>query len=543
MTPSLPCNSDFVRRMISFGISVPFRRSNDCNHPRPSETGEQHSVPPTAIADMPARPILSVLVTTLTCVVAAGSSAADWPCWRGPLRTGAAETSLPLIESVPDAGLAPAWVSEPIQGARDGGWASPVVADGKVYLFAHEREQLQQLGPAKYPYLADDKRGGMSPAEFEEYERNRRIEGLERAKAYAFREQVFAFDVATGETIWHNRSNSVYTRWPQSGSPTVHSGRIYVFGAGLNLRCLDTATGDVIWSRRLPGEFSDEFFQSSVVIIGGTAIVMAGRPFGISAETGSILWEGSADLNTGLHSTPTVWHSANGLRVLVNIDGGRTACLNPGDGRELWRVKTEGGHATPIVVGDRLLTYGNSRQKGLRCFELSDMGASELWQFHGTQDKGGSPVVVGDHVYVQGERRIACVDLATGTAAWTGELDLASPQYTSLIAADGKLFYAYDGLTGIRATPAGFDPFLQVRFNSAGLMATEPMLRRLLKLDELEQEPNGLERATKRYDQEVSRHGPLKCSTPAIADGRLFVRTNAALVCYDLRADEVPTAP
>ncbi|MCA9052940.1 MAG: PQQ-binding-like beta-propeller repeat protein, partial [Planctomycetaceae bacterium] len=197
---------------------------------------------------------------------------ADWPCWRGPLRTGAAADSPPLIEALPDEGIRPAWVSESIKGAREGGWASPVIADGRVFLFAHEREKLSELGPVKYPYLSEDKRGGMSDADYAEYERNRRIEGQERAKAYAFREHVFAFDAATGERLWQNRSESVYSRWPQSGSPTVMGDRLYLLGAGLNLRCLAADTGDEIWARRLPGEFTDEFFQSSVLVVDGVAV-------------------------------------------------------------------------------------------------------------------------------------------------------------------------------------------------------------------------------------------------------------------------------
>ncbi|MCA9054148.1 MAG: PQQ-like beta-propeller repeat protein, partial [Planctomycetaceae bacterium] len=268
-------------------------------------------------------------------------------------------------------------------------------------------------------------------------------------------------------------------------------------------------------------------------------VVMAGHLFGVSAETGSMLWEGDPKKTAGSHSSPVVWNASAGPRVVVNLNGGVTGCFDPQDGRELWRAATEGGLSTPIVVGDRLLTYGNSRKKGLRCFQLSDSGAEELWQFHGAQDKGSSPVVLDGHVFVQGEKRVACVNLETGDADWTGELDLASPQYTSLIAADGKVFYAYDGLTAFQATPESFVPCLQARFNSEGLMASDATHRRLLDLDTIEQRPDGQEQALRVYDRAVSRHGPLKCATPAIADGRLYLRMNDALVCYDLRRETV----
>jgi hypothetical protein len=95
-------------------------------------------------------------------------------------------------------------------------------------------------------------------------------------------------------------------------------------------------------------------------------------------------------------------------------------------------------------------------------------------------------------------------------------------------------------LTVFRATPQGFEPLIQARFNAEGLMAGEAQLRRLLRLDEIEREPNGQEKALRIFDREIGRQGPLKCATPAIAEGRLYVRTNSALVCYDLRAKEAP---
>ena len=105
-----------------------------------------------------------------------------------------------MIESLPPAGIQPQWISEPIKSQREGGFSSPVIVDGKVYLFAHVREQLEKLGPAQYPYLSPDKRTGMSDEEFAKYEQNRRDESERRAKAYAFKEIVYCLDAESGET-------------------------------------------------------------------------------------------------------------------------------------------------------------------------------------------------------------------------------------------------------------------------------------------------------------------------------------------------------
>jgi outer membrane protein assembly factor BamB len=144
--------------------------------------------------------------------------------------------------------------------------------------------------------------------------------------------------------------------------------------------------------------------------------------------------------------------------------------------------------------------------------------------------------VVGDYVYAQGEKRVACVSLATGEEQWNVTLDLASPQYTSLVAADGKVIYAYDGLIAFAADPKEYRPLIEAKFDKQGLMATEATLRKILKLDEIEKKTNGLEESQKIYQREIGNQGPLKCTSPAIADGRLYLRLGNAVACYDLRA-------
>ncbi|QDU38369.1 outer membrane biogenesis protein BamB [Maioricimonas rarisocia] len=471
-------------------------------------------------------------------LVALPVSAGDWNQWRGSGRDGLAETSPPLIETLPPEGLVPVWKSEPIKSARSGGWGSPSVAGSRVYLFTHEKEQQFDPGKKKFPWLSPDKRVGMTDEEYAEYERNRRDEDEARAKAFAFRERVYCFDAETGETKWISRSESVYTRFPQSGSPTVIDGRIYILGAGRQARCLDASNGNDVWTTRIPGEFRDEFYQSSILVVEGVAVVAATNLFGLNAKTGEIVWQVDEQKSRTTHSSPVSWNSGDGEYVIINFAGGQTACVDPHDGAELWRVKSEGGLSTPVVVGDRLITYGNSRQKGVRCFALNKQEPELVWHFRGVQDKGSSPVVVDGHLYVQGEKRVACIDIETGDREWTDFLDLASPQYTSLIAADGKVFYAHDGLTCFRATPDGFESLIEAKFDAEGRVATEEYFRDVLNLDEIEKEENGLEKSTRLYQKHVGRHGPLRCATPAISNGRMYVRTNDALVCYDLRASQ-----
>lgn len=124
-------------------------------------------------------------------VVPAWSS--DWSQWRGPDRNGVAPTSPPLRRGLPAEGLEPIWISEKIPSGRDGGWGSPLIAGGKVYLFTHIRTKKSDSGevPArKFPWLPEDRRGHLTPQQYEEYERNRRQEDFALGTGhYDFAEQ------------------------------------------------------------------------------------------------------------------------------------------------------------------------------------------------------------------------------------------------------------------------------------------------------------------------------------------------------------------
>ena len=196
------------------------------------------------------------------------ANAGYWTQWRGNDRNGVASDSPSLLSSLPEDGLKATLISEPIgSGKNEGGWGSPVVvnfpgdttAEQRVYLFTHRRVQIADQPEKKFPWLSPDKRVGMSDAEYAEYEVKRRDEDEAIAKAFVFRETIYCLNAADGQEIWKNENDSVYTRFPQSGSPTVVDGRLYIMGAGGHVRSVDALTGKSIWKVRLPVSFRDEF--------------------------------------------------------------------------------------------------------------------------------------------------------------------------------------------------------------------------------------------------------------------------------------------
>jgi outer membrane protein assembly factor BamB len=480
---------------------------------------------------------IASLVFLCCCALLASPAAADdWSAWRGSARDGVAHNSPPLIEELPPGGLQPHWIA-PMGHAERGGWSSPVIADGKVYLFTHVKTKVsdENLAPQKFPYLSPDKRVGMNEQEYEQYESNRRDEQQARSKAFRYTEHVDCLDAQTGEPLWRHEQESVYTRFPQSGTPLVADGRLYILGAGQMVRAIDATTGKSLWNTRLPGDFRDEHLHSSLALADGAVCILADSLFGLDAAGGELLWQGDEANTSGRYTSPVVWSAGGRPMFIVNVAKGETIAVEPRTGKEYWRIQSEGQRATPLVIDRLLITYGQSRKQGLRAFDLTQNPPVELWKYQGAADSGSSPVVVGGQIYVQGEKRLACVDLKTGKAQWTTLLDIGNPRYTSLIAADGKVFYAFDGVLCFAADPQQYTGLYDAKVNREGLLAEQDELRKLLKLDELERTAEGQKEAERVWRREVESEGVLSCATPAIADGKLYLRLKKQLVCYDLR--------
>lgn len=433
-----------------------------------------------------------VLAMCLLCVP--GWLAADWPQWRGAGRNGVAAHSPPLIAELPAAGLKPLWINpETVAQGRGEGWSSPVVAQGRVYFFSHARGK-------------DDKR----------------------------QEHLFCLNAETGKEVWHKTFESRATKVTQSGTPAVVAGRVFVLGAGRMARCLDANSGEEIWSRPLPGDDNDEPWHGSFAVADNVAIVFAGRLFGLNSEDGEVLWQGEDAAKEGVHGSPALANFGGEQLAIAHVGQGETVAVEIPSGKQRWRVKTEAVASTPVIQGDLLVTLGHSRKGGLRCYRMLPERAELLWKHQAIADPGASPVVIGEHVYAQGERKLICVGLENGKLAWTYDLPFEQPRYTSLLAADGQVFYAFDSMLAFAAQPQKYRELYHGRFDKQGRLADERTLRKTLQLDE-QFESTDQKTTEKLWKEKLGDAGAYSCTSPALADGRLYLRLRQGIACYDLR--------
>lgn len=388
---------------------------------------------------------------TLCLALAACAGAADWPQWRGPARDGVAPSGPALAESWPDAGPAKVWDSERDVGSvMRGGMGSVSVVGNLAYVYANEVDA--------------------------------------KAKPPAGKDAILCMDVATGKTVWKVEHPGWAYAYGASATVTVQGGRAYIAGSNRCLFCFDAATGKAVWTAMT--EEQPNRTSSSVLVLDGMAILLAGQMTAYEAETGDVIWQ---QKQVPLYdNSPACWVK-NGRKFLLcntasEVGGpAKVFCVEPKKGEVLWSVPG-GSFSSVVTSGDFMVVQGGG---SVIAYRLSPGGAQKLWSAP-FGDRGASPVIWDGHVYAFGSGRCGCIDLLTGRVAWTEPLKggISSP-----VAVDGKILHiADDGrqLVMLKATPEKFTLLGKAKLDVA------------------------------------------TCSSPAVADGRLYLRMGNRISCFDL---------
>ncbi|HRI12854.1 MAG TPA: PQQ-like beta-propeller repeat protein [Verrucomicrobiota bacterium] len=363
-------------------------------------------------------------------LVAATAQATDWPQFRGPNRDGSWNES-GILDSFPAEGLRFKW-RRPIGG----GWSSPVVAQGRVFIF-----DVELIKPTA-------------------------------------KERLHCFDEKTGEILWVYSYDEPYGDWtyvPERGAgptatPVVEGDRIYLLGANGWTHCLDVKTGKVIWEKNIGKEYevAEMSCRPSPLIDGALLIVFTGAKPGASVLaldklTGKEIWKALDDPVS--NSSPIIF-TAGGKRQLIAWSNSSLNSLDPLDGKTYWReLMTTSGNdsaATPVFQGNRLLVSGLmldvSRETPTAQILWPDSRAPSKRVLSNTS----TPVLQGDYIYTaRGFGDLVCLEAATGRQIWSTNSLTASKNGASinitpqgggyfLFTDEGNLIRAHLSSTGYR---------------------------------------------------------------------------------------------
>ena len=244
-------------------------------------------------------------------------------------------------------------------------------------------------------------------------------------------EIVACYRLATGEPVWTHRDAVRF--WESNagpgprGTPTLHEGRVYTFGATGLLNALNALTGAVLWSRHAAtdtqAKLPDWGFSSSPLVVGDLLLVAtSGILAAYDLATGARRWNGPKE--GGGYSSPHLLELA-GVRQIVFMSGTGATSVTPADGKLLWQHAWKG---FPIVQpaqladGDLLISTGDS--SGVRRLHVAqDKGswtATERWTSTRLKPYFNDYVVHRGHVYGFNSGALACLDLADGERKWKG---------------------------------------------------------------------------------------------------------------------------
>jgi outer membrane protein assembly factor BamB len=246
-------------------------------------------------------------------------------------------------------------------------------------------------------------------------------------------EIVACYDASTGEPVWMHKDA---VRFYESnggpgprGTPTVHDGRVYAFGATGILNALRASDGALVWSRNAATDAEVKVpgwgFASSPLVVDDVVIVaVSGRLVAYDAS-GELRWIGPK--GGGSYSSPhRLMIDGVDQVVLQNSDG--ISSFAPGDGSLLWRHEWPGFRIVqPILIsGGDLLVSSSDASGGIAtrriAVALGDGGwkVEERWTSRGLKPFFNDGVVHEGHAYGFDGSILSCIDLADGKRKWKG---------------------------------------------------------------------------------------------------------------------------
>jgi len=354
---------------------------------------------------------------------------ADWTQYRGPNHDGSTSEKISL--KWPQEGPRQVWKAE--LGDSFGSFA---VAGGKAFCFIQ-----------------------------------RKVDGQDR-------EVAIALDANTGKELWASPvGKATYDRQGGDGprsTPTVDGGFVYLLGAYQVLTCLDANTGKEIWQRDLVKEHDGTIIKwnhaGSPVLDGDLIFVNAGGDgqafLAFNKKDGKLAWKGGSDKPT--HASP-VPATILGVRQVIFFTQSGLVSAAVKDGKILWRHPfpfTTSTASDPIVWNDMVYCSAGYGVGGGACKitkTANGFSATELWRHKGeTVNHWTTPVCKDGYIYGIfgfkdfGRAPLQCIELATGKQMWS-EPGFGSGGGTILVGGTHVLVQGDKGpLVLVEASPKGY---------------------------------------------------------------------------------------
>jgi outer membrane protein assembly factor BamB len=433
---------------------------------------------------------VKTLVVGICLAVSALAVGADWPQWHGPDRTGVSKET-GLLQSWPKQGPPLLWTYKDL-GI---GFSGPAIIGDRLYTMGARNE---------FTY-------------------------------------VIAIDINKGSEVWSQKFGPIFTQdaygdGPRS-TPTIDGDYLYALDGTGELVCLETAKGKEIWRKNLIKNLGGEImlsptkqewgYSESVLIDGDKLICTPGGEKGTLAaldkKTGAVLWRSTELKNKAPYSSAVV-AEIDGVRQYIQnsfLDGSGAVCgFAANDGKLLWKGAAFEGEKygvaqTPVIHSNLVYTtsgYGD----GCHLFQLTTKGktfaAKDIYPKtvqRRVKNAHGGMILVGNYLYGHANGvGWVCQDFKSGKTTWIDRTKLVSKS-GSIMAVEDRLYLYNDTGTAV-----------------------------LLQADSKSWKEHGRfeipEKSKVPQSRKTSRSAGI-WTHPVVANGRLYLRDQELLFCYDVR--------
>lgn len=329
---------------------------------------------------------------------------------------------------------------------------------------------------------------------------------------------VVALEEGTGERRWATRVGPSFENAMGNGpraTPTVDGGQVFTFSGEGILSALNADDGKLLWSvatlKELSAPPADYGMASSPLIAGNLVIVQVGSQSGTVAafnrSDGKRAWV--AGRGAAGYSSPVLMKLA-GKEQVVAFVGAAVMGIDPAEGTVLWKFDYETefncNTCSPVQLNEDSLLISAGESHGSTVLKVTaDEEAFEVtpvWASLGNESvlraEWQTPVLHDGHLYALDNvggagpiTNLVCVRVSDGKQIWIERRFGKS----NLTLADGKLFISTTRgeLVLVRAVTDGFDE-----------VSRAPILDKMTR------------------------------QAPAIANGRLYLRDDAEVVCLKI---------
>ena len=402
----------------------------------------------------------------------------DWPQWQGPDRNAISKEH-GLLKEWPKDGPPVAWK---LQGLG-GGYSAPSIAAGRIF--------------------------GMS---------NRGDD-----------EVVWALSEKDGKEAWVSRLGPAFQQkgWPQGKegpgcTPTVDGERLYVEGMAGDVSCLQVKDGKIVWHVSLQKDFGGTLptwsFRESPLVDGDKVICTPGGAdatlVALDKLTGKTLWKSQVPGNPQAAYSSVIAIDFEGQRQYVQLTQKALIGVAASDGKFLWRYNRPANPmgincSTPLHQDGNVFAAAAYGAGGglvkLAKDENGGVKAEEVYSTRKMQNHHGGMILFDGCLYgANGGNEggaLICLDFKTGNVLWDEREDTERRAPKGSVAlADGRLYY---------------------RTEKGTMLLIEPSAKEYLERGRFEQ-PD-------RTKLPAWTH-------PVIANGKLYVRDQDLLLCYDVKA-------